>query len=159
MVSTKRSSDRQRVEKCWIPKHSNCEKTMGYSLTDAMISKMDERRKWKNVRTKDGDNMYKKLNNELRRETDAAREDWWKSECNELEELDRRGRSDLMYKKVKILKGWTKPVRNGGIKDAQGELMSEPEEIKKRWKRYIEVLYNKDGKPSEVDFQLEEEIS
>ena len=35
--------------------------------------------------------------------------------------------------------------------------MSEPEEIKKRWKRYIEVLYNKDGKPSEVDFQLEEE--
>ena len=35
--------------------------------------------------------------------------------------------------------------------------MSEPEEIKKRWKRYIEVLYNKDGKPSEIDFQLEDE--
>ena len=35
--------------------------------------------------------------------------------------------------------------------------MSEPEEIKKRWKCYIEVLYNRDGKPSEIDFQLEEE--
>ena len=35
--------------------------------------------------------------------------------------------------------------------------MSAPDDIKKRWKRYIEVLYNKDGKPSEVDFQLEEE--
>ena len=34
--------------------------------------------------------------------------------------------------------------------------MSEPEEIKKRWKCYIEVLYNRDGKPSEIDFQLEE---
>ena len=47
--------------------------------------------------------------------------------------------------------------KNGGIKDEQRELMSEPEEIKKRWKRYVEVLYNKDGKPSENDFQLEEE--
>ena len=55
-------------------------------VTDAMISKMDERRKWKNVRTMEGNNMYKKLNNELRRETDGAREDWWKSDCNELEE-------------------------------------------------------------------------
>ena len=43
------------------------------------------------------------------------------------------------------------------MKDEQGELMSEPEEIKKRWKCYTEVLYNKDGKPSEIDFQLEEE--
>ena len=35
--------------------------------------------------------------------------------------------------------------------------MSEPEEIKNRWKRYIEVLYNKDGKPNEADLHLEEE--
>ena len=77
-----------------------------------------------------------------------------------MEELDKGGRSDLMYKKVKTLTGLHKVRnKNGGIKDEQGELMSEPEEIKKRWKRYIEVLYNKDGKPSEIDFQLEEESS
>ena len=71
-----------------------------------------------------------------------------------MEELDSGGRSDLMYKKVKTLTGLDR-VRNinGGIKDEQEELMSEPEEIKKRWKRYIEVLYNKDGKPSEADLQ------
>ena len=77
-----------------------------------------------------------------------------------MEELDRGGRSDLMYKKVKTQTGLDKVrSQSGGIKDELGELMSEPEEIKKRWKRYIEVLYsyNKDGKPSEVDFQLEEE--
>ena len=75
-----------------------------------------------------------------------------------MEELDKGARSDLMYKKVKTLTGLDKVRnKNGGIKDELGELMSEPEEIKKRWKRYIEVLYNKDGKPSEVDFQLEEE--
>ena len=70
--------------------------------SDAMISKMEERRKWKNVRTKEGNNMYKKLNNELRRETDGAREDWWKSECNELEELDKGGRSDLCTRRLKF---------------------------------------------------------
>ena len=42
---------------------------------------------------------------ELRRETDGAREDWWKSECNELEELDKGDRSDLMYKKVHDVEG------------------------------------------------------
>jgi hypothetical protein len=63
-----------------------------------------------------------------------------------------------MYRKVKALTGMDKVRnKNGGIKDEQGELMSEPEEIMERWKRYIEVLYNKDGKPSEIDFQLEEE--
>ena len=35
--------------------------------------------------------------------------------------------------------------------------MSEPEEIKERSKRYIELLYNKFGKPSTADFQPEEE--
>ena len=47
-----------------------------------------------------------------------------------MEELDRRGRVDLMYKKVKT--GLDKVSnKNGGIKDEQGELMSEPHEIKK----------------------------
>ena len=48
-----------------------------------------------------------------------------------------------MYKKVKTLTGLDKVSnKNGGIEDEQEELMSEPDEIKKRWKRYIEVLYN-----------------
>jgi hypothetical protein len=63
-----------------------------------------------------------------------------------------------MYRRIKTLTGQDKiKNRNEGIKDEQGELMSEPEEIKNRWKRYIEVLYDKDGKPSEADFQMEEE--
>ena len=43
---------------------------------------------------------YRRLNNELRRDTDQARERWWENECNELEELDRRARPDLVYTKV-----------------------------------------------------------
>ena len=43
---------------------------------------------------------YRRLYDELRRETDQARERWWENECNELEELDRRARPNLVYAKV-----------------------------------------------------------
>ena len=37
-----------------------------------------------------GRKRYRELNNELRRETDRAREQWWREECEELEELERK---------------------------------------------------------------------
>jgi len=33
------------------------------------------------------------LNNELRRATDKAREEWWEEQCQELENMDKKGRS------------------------------------------------------------------
>jgi len=30
-----------------------------------------------------------------------AKENWWKEQCKELEELEKKGRTDLMYQKVK----------------------------------------------------------
>ena len=53
-------------------------------MTDRMINKMDERRKLKNLNTDVGRQRYRELNNELRRETDKAREQWWREECEEL---------------------------------------------------------------------------
>jgi hypothetical protein len=43
---------------------------------------MEERQKWKNVNTAEGRKRYRRLNNELRRETDRAREKWWEVECD-----------------------------------------------------------------------------
>ena len=39
---------------------------------------------------------YRKLNNELRREINKAKEDWMKQKCEEMEELERKGKYDLM---------------------------------------------------------------
>ena len=58
---------------------------------------MVERRKWKSINTEEGKSMYRQLNNELRRETDKAKEQWWNCQCKELEALDSRGRSDLVW--------------------------------------------------------------
>ena len=64
---------------------------------------MEERQKWKNVNTEHGRAMYRKLNNKLCREMDRVHAKWWVNQCSELEEPERRGRSDLLYAKVKEL--------------------------------------------------------
>jgi hypothetical protein len=38
-----------------------------------MISKMDERRKWKNVNTEEGRRNYRRLRNDLKRATEKAK--------------------------------------------------------------------------------------
>ena len=128
-------------------------------VTEAMIERMSERRKWKGNNTEEGRKEYRHLNNELRRETDEAREEWWEVKCDELEEYDKRGRSDLLYHEVSRLTKTEKKVaiKNAAINDDRGELRTEISEIKERWKEYMEELYSKSSKPRMEDFKLEEE--
>ena len=72
-------------------------------VTETMLRKMDERRKWKHVNNEEGKRKYRKLNNELRRETEKAREDYWVKQCLEIEDLEKAGKVDKMYRKVKEL--------------------------------------------------------
>jgi len=66
-----------------------------------MLETMRDWRKWKNSCTQEGKKNYRRLNNELRRTTDKAKENWWKEQCEELEELEKKGRNELMYQTVK----------------------------------------------------------
>src|SRR3990170_4212832 len=126
--------------------------------TSEMIKKIEKRRKWKSTNTQNGKKKYRQLNNELRRETEKAKEKWWEKECKELEELDSRGRSDLGYAKVNKLSTKSKSSGRGtAIRDDTGKLLTEPEQIRKRWKEYIELLYDKDGKPMPEDMGIESE--
>src|SRR5215467_10258531 len=69
-------------------------------ITEAVLQKMDDRRKWKGINTEYGKQMYKQLYNELRKETQKAREDWWDKECEHIEELNRTGRHNLVCDRV-----------------------------------------------------------
>src|SRR6476469_8878490 len=105
-------------------------------------------KKVKEQEYREGKRTYRRLNNELRRETDQARERRWENECNEFEELDRRARPDLVYAKVrKLTRKKTTNCTSEAIKDETGKRLTEPEEIRNRWKEYIETLYVKNGKP------------
>ncbi|KAG1663554.1 Craniofacial development protein 2 [Nymphon striatum] len=130
-------NNRKRIRKPWV--------------TANMLNKMDERKKWKNVNNKKGKEMYKKLNNELRRETESAREKWWEEQCTELENIDKKGRSDLMYNKVKELtREKSKDKENTSIMGKDGIIIDDPTKVCERWKEYIEELYDKKGKPTEI---------
>jgi Reverse transcriptase (RNA-dependent DNA polymerase)/Endonuclease/Exonuclease/phosphatase family len=110
-------------------------------ITREMISNMEERRKWKHKSTEEAKTEYKRLNNQLRRTTEKAREGWWEERCRELETLQEQGRDDLVYSKIKFL-GKKKNMGSGrAVRDKDGKLLEDSEEIKQRWKEYVEELY------------------
>ena len=124
-----------------------------------MLRKMNERRKWKRVNNKEGKRKYRELNNELTRETEKAREDYWVKQCLEIKDLQKAGKVDKMYRKVKELNRKRKSQqKTESIMSKQGELMTVPEQVNERWKEYIEELCNKEGKPKEVEIEEESEV-
>ena len=76
----------------------------------------------------------------------------------DLEELGRRGRSDLLYNKVRKLTGQSRQRNNtSAIKDKNGNLLTDKDDIKNRWKEYIEVLYDGEGKPLKENLKMKKE--
>jgi len=77
-------------------------------IKQEMITKMGERRKWKNVNNEEGRRNYRRLRNELIRAIEMAKKEYLENICNEIMEFKRTGRYDLMYMKTKEL-GWRDP--------------------------------------------------
>jgi len=75
--------------------------------------------------------------------SDCERQRWTK-ECDELEEIDRRRRSDQIYSKIKQIAGHgnSKRILNE-IRENKREMITESVEIRNRWKQYIKELYDK----------------
>jgi hypothetical protein len=53
-------------------------------ITQEMISKVNERRRWKNVNTEEGRKNYWRLRNELKRVTDNAKREYLENKCNKI---------------------------------------------------------------------------
>ena len=85
---------------------------------------------------------YPHLNAEFQR---IARRDKkaFLSECKEVEENNRMGKTRDLLKKSRDTKGKLH-AKMGSIKDRNGMDLTETEDIKKRWQEYTEELYKKD---------------
>ena len=64
------------------------------------------------------------------------------SECKEIEENTRMGKTRDLFKKMRDTKG-TFHAKMGTIKDRNGIDLTEAESIKKRWQEDTEELYKK----------------
>ena len=128
-------------------------------ITQEMISKMGERRKWKNVNTEEGRKNYRRLRNELKRTTDNAKKEYLENVCNEIMEFQRTGRYDLMYTKTKEL-GWkeTREIQNIGIEDSQGNRIVDQSQVLKIKENYITELYDRPNRLETLEVEPEEEV-
>jgi len=129
-------------------------------ITQEMISKMDERRKIKNINAAEARKNYNRLRNELKRVTDNVKKEYLENICNEIVEFKKKtGCYDLMYRKIKEL-GWkeTLGIQNIGIEDSQRNRIVERSQVLKNWENYITELYDRRNRPEILDIEPEEEV-
>ena len=62
--------------------------------------------------------------------------------CIKLEEERSRGNSKGLFQMVKKLNRWFRP-RSSAVKDKEGILLTEEQEIKDRWRQYVKNLYGR----------------
>ena len=120
---------------------------------------MDERRRWKNVKTEEGRKNYWRLRNKLKRATDNAKKEYLKNMCNEIMEFQTTGRYDLMYMKTKEL-GWkeTQGFQNIVIEGSQGNRIIEQSQVLKIWENYITELHDRPNRPKTLEVEPEEDV-
>ena len=128
-------------------------------ITEEIISKINERRKWKFANTEEGRKNYRRLRNELKRATDIAKKEYLKNIRNEIMEFQRTGRYDLMYIKVKYI-GWkeTQGIQNIVIEDFQVNRIVEQSQVLTIWEYYITELHDQPNRPETLEVEPEVEI-
>lgn len=105
-----------------------------------IVKLIDERRKYKNNNTREGQQKYRQLRNQVNRVARKAKEEWLEQQCSEIDEMFKANKIDYAYHKIQQFVG--KRKRNvTNIRDKMGQLLVDDEDIIKRWKEYIEELY------------------
>ena len=85
---------------------------------------------------------YIHLNAEFQRIARRDKKASLSDQCKEIEENNRVGKTRDLFKKVRDTKGIFH-AKMGLTKDRNGMLLTEAEDIKKRWQEYTEELYKK----------------
>ena len=107
-------------------------------MTDHILNLMENRKQFKNS---DKDE-YNRLNKQINLTCEEAKDKWLVNQCEEVEQLEKQYKSREMHKKVKELTSKnTKKKASGCIKDKNGNILFNQEEIAARWVEYITKLY------------------
>ena len=86
--------------------------------------------------------IYTHLNVDFQRTSRRNEKASLSDQCKEIRENNRMGKTRDLFKKIRDTKG-TFHAKMGTIKDRNGMLLTEAEDIKKRWQEYTEELYKK----------------
>ena len=121
-----------------IPKIKKCKKAKW--LSEEALQIAEKRRE---VKGKGEEERFTHLNAEFQRIARRDKKAFLSIQCKEIEENNRMGKKDFLFKKIRDTKG-TFHAKMGLIKDRNGMDLTEAENIKKKWQEYIKELYKKD---------------
>ena len=99
--------------------------------------------KRRDAKSKGEKERYKHLNAEFQRIARTDKKALLNSQCKEMVENNRMGKTRDLFKKIRDTKG-TFHAKMGSIKDRNSMHLKEAEDIKKRRQEYTEELYKKD---------------
>ena len=94
---------------------------------------------WRKKRSENQGGKGKVLNTEFQRITRRDKKAFLNEQCIKTEENNRRGKTRHLFRKTGNIKG-TFHLKRCTIKDRNGRDLVDAEEIKKRWKEYMEEL-------------------
>ena len=137
-----------------LPKKTNKKKQRW--MTKEILEMMEERKKAKHTNA----TKYNQLKKEIEKECTKAKDEWWNKKCEEVEELEAKHESKNMHKKIKeITEQTSRKCGSNCIKDKDGKMLFDEEDIKVRWEEYVSELYNDNrGNPPETKDLEGEEI-
>ena len=118
-----------------IPMEKKCKKAKWLSGEALQIAV-----KRREVKSKGEKERYKHLNAEFQRIARRNKKAFLSSQCKEIEENNRMGKTGDLFKKIRDTKG----TFHAKMKDRYGMDLTEAEDIKKRWQEYTGELYKKE---------------
>lgn len=119
-----------------ISKGEKCKANQEW-MTDEILGLMDKRRIFKNK----CEQQYKTIQRQIRNKIRVAKENFYKTKCEEIEELQQKHDSFNIHKKVKELAGLQRRNRLNTLYDPDGKIITDTAEKLKIWKNYIEELF------------------
>ena len=84
---------------------------------------------------------YRELDKEIKKKCRERREEWILQKCDEIEDLEKTN-SPRVYDKIKELGSKKGISRNNIMKDKDGIVVVEVDELENRWEEYVNMLYN-----------------
>ena len=112
-------------------------------LTAEVLELSNERSKGKQPRLDDPTKKprYNFFSREIKRKSKECKEAWLQNLCKEAELANYSKKAKQVYSSIKTITG-TKPTSIRSVKNKDGEVLTDDERIKDRWKENYEDLYN-----------------
>jgi hypothetical protein len=125
-------------------------------ITESTLQLAKKKREMKQRRQESAkrEKEYRQLCNVVRKAARMDKEEWLRGQCRDIEKFadDNRGRE--AYKLINQINRSWKP-KQSAIKDKNGKMLQDKEEVKKRWTEYCSGLYTDSGNSDTVIAELD----